>query len=279
MKARVKNTRGFTLIELLVVISIMAILAAIAIPTLIRAGAFQKEYIEQSGRTLYNMLKAAEFYASTYNVETCLAYAVEEQQDSRDPGVLPDVVVARSIGVFRRPTKEEFALWKVWYPSGDPNEVLAQEEKDDGVARVYVPVGAAALTTLSEGACILGAWDASVDPPEFLPFWGDPSAPSEEYPAEGLSYVRIRNEDGLVVAPHVVFPDSPEALCWPAHVFSPAGYVVSNTPYEQLLVRVGATPESNLDDRFIDPEVTPLEPIEPLKVQISKSSARIKIVE
>ncbi|MEA3364042.1 MAG: hypothetical protein U9Q79_00250, partial [Candidatus Hydrogenedentes bacterium] len=67
--------------------------------------------------------------------------------------------------------------------------------------------------------------------------------------------------------------------CWAAHIFSPAGYVVAPTPQERLVMNVGPTPSSDLDDRFIDPEEVPLVPIDPVPVQISKSSARIKLVE
>ena len=68
-----------------------------------------------------------------------------------------------------------------------------------------------------------------------------------------------------------------------AHVFSPSGYVDAPVTQERLMVTVGPMPDSELDDRFIDPTtdpaVTPWEPIVPVKVQISKSSARVKIVE
>lgn len=292
MKTQGMRKRGFTLIELLVVVAIIVILAGITLPTLINAGAFQKEYVDQSGRTLYNMLRSAEFYAATYNVETCLAYAAEVQVDSQT-GL--DAVVARSIGVFRRATDDELKLWAGRY-GGTPDEVLTEETGTEPVIPVYVSVAQEYhLTELQQGACVLGDWDDTV--PAYEPFWGDPSLGSPDFPAEGLRPVRIRTEDGLLVesenesidSPYVEYPISvPD--CWAAHVFSPAGYVVTDATQERLVMNVGPTPSSDFDERFIDLNELPdypvptgytldYYPVPTVPVQILKSSARIKLVE
>ena len=105
--------------------------------------------------------------------------------------------------------------------------------------------------------------------------------------------VRIRNEEGVLVElfpPHVPYlyefepyPGEFHSVddCWMAHVFSPSGYVDAPVTQERLMVTVGPTPDSAEDDRFIDPDpdIPPVQPIVPVKVQISKSSARVKIVE
>ncbi|MGI6458794.1 MAG: pilus assembly FimT family protein [Candidatus Hydrogenedentales bacterium] len=299
MKTLGTRMRGFTLIELLVVIAIITILAGVTIPTLIKSGAFQKEHIEESGRTLYNMLRAAEFYAATYNVEACLAYAAKELPDSRDPSTF--VVVARSVGVFRRATDEELEAWQSYYAS-TPDAVLLEEYGGLPVyTPVFMPVAGNELTALGEGACVLGDWDTSVDPPVHADFWEDVLG----YPVKGLRPVRIRNEDGELVRlspPHHVpylyefepYPGDFHSVddCWMAHVFSPAGYVDAPVAQERLMVTVGPTPDSGIDDRFIDLTETPLDasqlppgytwdifPVAPVKVQISKSSARVKMVE
>ncbi len=292
MKTLGTRMRGFTLVELLVVIAIITILAAVTIPTLVKSGAFQKEYIEQSGRTVYNMLKAAEFYASTYNVETCLAYTAETLPDSRDPSVFPPAVVARSVGVFRRATKEQLEAWQSFY-AGTPDEVLSEEYSSTAAQSempVFVPVAEAELTKLDDGACVLGDWDTSVDPPVHAPFWENVLG----YPVKGLRQVRIRNDEGLLVSPHVAYADEVPSVpdCWAAHVFSPAGYVDAQVTQERLMVTVGPTPNSADDDRFINLLETPLDasqlpsgysweifPVAPIKVQISRSSARVKMVE
>lgn len=290
MKTLGTRMRGFTLVELLVVIAIITILAAVTIPTLVKSGAFQKEYIEQSGRTVYNMLKAAEFYASTYNVDTCLAYTAETLPDSRDPSVFAPAVVARSVGVFRRATDEQLEAWQSYYPVGDDNEVLDEEYSSTIVTPVFVPVAENELTKLGDGACVLGDWDTSVDPPVHAPFWENVLG----YPVKGLRQVRIRNDEGLLVSPHIAYADEVPSVpdCWAAHVFSPAGYVDAKVTQERLMVTVGPTPNSADDDRFINLVETPLDasqlpsgytwdifPVAPIKVQISRSSARVKMVE
>jgi hypothetical protein len=245
------------------------------------------------------MLKAAEFYASTHNVDTCLAYAAETLPDSRDPSSFAKVVVARSVGVFRRATDEELAAWQSHY-AGTPDEVLSEEFGTTIYTPVFVPVAEYELTKLGDGACVLGDWDTSVDPPVHAPFWENVLG----YPVKGLRPVRIRNDEGALVRllpPHVPylyeFEPFPGVLhsvddCWMAHVFSPAGYVDAPVTQERLMVTVGPTPDSAEDDRFINLAETPLDPsqlppgytsnkfpVAPVKVQISKSSARVKIVE
>lgn len=302
MKTQGMRKRGFTLVELLVVIAIIVILAAITLPTLINAGAFQKEYVSQSGRTLYNMLRSAEFYAATYNVETCLAYAAEVQVDSQT-GL--DAVIARSVGVFRRATDAELNRWASIhgvYGSGPLTPTPMYSQELNGDVPVFVPVAQEYdLTELRQGACVLGDWDDTV--PAYEPFWGDPALSPLGFPAEGLTPVRIRTEegpplgfapdpayDGVLVAPNVPMPSAPLDDCWGAHVFSPAGYVVTDAPQERLVMNVGPTPWSDFDERFIDLNEVPDYPVPPgytldyypvptVPVQISKSSARIKLVE
>jgi len=297
MKRQGTRKRGFTLVELLVVIAIIALLAGITIPTLVKSGAFEKEYVSQGGRTLYNMLRAAEFYAATYNVETCLAYAaykgeyVPGDRDEDDSVTDLPVVVARSVGVFRRATDDELDQWESWY-AGTPDEVLSEEKGMEPETPVYVSVAQEYhLTEFQEGVCVLGDWDDAG--PEYADFWDEVPG----YPAKGLTAVRIRTEDGLLVesekidTPHVQYPN-PHGVpdCWAAHVFSPAGYLIAPTAAERLVMNVGPAPWSDFDERFIDLNEVPgypvppgytldYYPVPPVPVQILKSSARIKLVE
>ncbi len=65
---------GFSLVELLVVLAIVGILMGSSIPVL---RMFSQNDMDRGARSLYTMIRAARVYASTYNVETAIAYQLD----------------------------------------------------------------------------------------------------------------------------------------------------------------------------------------------------------
>ena len=74
--------QGITLVELLVVLTILGLMAAVAIPTFAKFGFFSRNETQQGARELYKMLIATRMFASTYRVDTGLAYGITLKRDS-----------------------------------------------------------------------------------------------------------------------------------------------------------------------------------------------------
>ena len=98
---------GMTLVELLVALAIVAVMAAVAVPTFSRLGLFSDDPVRNGGRELYAMLQGAKARAATYNVKTAVVYHVVSVKDSitdQDVQVASHVAVVeeepRGSGVF-----------------------------------------------------------------------------------------------------------------------------------------------------------------------------------
>jgi prepilin-type N-terminal cleavage/methylation domain-containing protein len=68
---------GFTLVEVLVVLGVIALISAIAIPGLARLGAFSRDEFKRAVSEVDSLLRAAQIYSRTYNVNAAVVYSMD----------------------------------------------------------------------------------------------------------------------------------------------------------------------------------------------------------
>lgn len=78
MHGKYRESRaGFTLVEIMVVLAIVALVSAIAIPGLAKLGAFSRDEFKRATQEVNSVLRAAQLYATTYNVSTAVVYSMD----------------------------------------------------------------------------------------------------------------------------------------------------------------------------------------------------------
>lgn len=167
-----------TLVELLIVLAIVAMMAAVAIPTFSRLGFLSGNQVQNCAREMYAVLRATKIYAATYRVNTALAYQISPFQDSLTGGTT-DAVNAIAM-------------------------VYTIEEWD-----YYVPVpsaestrfGAAVFKTLvKDTAVLMSSFESGSDTPIQIKNGGDFVGLDED--ASGL----IERDEAEIFSAHVFLP-------------------------------------------------------------------------
>lgn len=101
MHGKYRESRaGFTLVEVLVVLAIVALVSAIAIPGLAKLGAFSRDEFKRATQDTYSILRAAQLYATTYNVNTAVVYSMDHYSpaEAGDPYIAPENEVGTDLG-------------------------------------------------------------------------------------------------------------------------------------------------------------------------------------
>ncbi len=279
MKKRGLGDSGFTLVEMLVVMAIVLIMAAVAVPTLARMGAFSRDELGSSGRTVLNMLRAARVYSATFRTDAAVIYFLKKVEDSRDNA---PQVVADAVAMARRASFAE--LRSVF------DEPTARTMDNERRHYFVVGGGEGGITPLERGACVqarvgnladnpvqdqlLGTMPTNLMRQGVFPVklytytpasGGTPASISEVVPRSGLDDVTW----GWTTAPLTQF--------FPAHVFRPNGEMRTErdeTP-GRLEVRLNFSPDMNPKDRFLvgNKEVAGV------RVEINRFTGRSRMVD
>ena len=226
-----RETAGLSLVELLVVLGMIGVISAVVVPVFIRNGWFTSGKTAFAARELFTVLKAARVYASTYNVETAVAYGgrlVTDSELARDSAINHIVPVADSVVLARRLKRDELILYGLPANSGD---IFVPLRSDEGVFRV-LPKQMAVLPDL---------FKVEGTSPNFVSSTG--LWPLRIYDTEAGVFFQPRADYALPGA----VPSS-----FPAHRFLPDGSLrkPESLPTQRFTIRVGARPDLSYKDRF-----------------------------
>jgi prepilin-type N-terminal cleavage/methylation domain-containing protein len=250
-KLKKRREQGFSLVELIVVMAIIATLAALAVPgiAMLRPGA--KQELSRANREIYTLLRAAKIYASTYNVDTAVAFFEAPEFTSSSPAG-----IMSAAAVFYKLPKDKVQSCIIINDAGNseqrnfdylplPND-SGQFREFPGRFIVYLPpnwppdgvviedtTDSNDTFTAVSGSKNINTYLPSSDPGEFI-----------------LDFATHRANDMNIC-------DDPERVrTFPAYIFEPSGRIDSGSSKERLTLYVAPRPDEDSSVRLIDPEYT-----------------------
>jgi prepilin-type N-terminal cleavage/methylation domain-containing protein len=248
--------QGLTLTELIVVMAIIAVLAAVAVPSFVRLGFGARDEVNRSASELYSMLRAAKLYAVTYRVNTAVVYNLDNYQSAatnpaNTPGLAAAITDTVTGGLARTITGAA-----IMYQLRDSRQNYLDGSGGED-AFVLVPQADTEFRALPEGAAVLlvdpdtGQLLYSSHRPRYEGDSGDVAGGPAVLGMRGITAI-------LSGGPWGDGPVRSEQFL--AHVFTPAGKLdappisAGNMPTERqrLRILVGPGPALDPEVRLID---------------------------
>jgi prepilin-type N-terminal cleavage/methylation domain-containing protein len=244
-RSKTKTSRGTTLVELLAVLAIIAMMAAVAVPIMMKAGFFASDRRTGSARELYAFLRAAKVYAAANNVSTAVVY----------PELSPEIY-DEQLGIMRHSADVVFMARRM--SRADMQREGLPDSEDTG--DLYIPLQSrnGNITPMTSGTCM------------FLEV-RDPDTGTDLSPSEAVS------DFGLKTNVSVWDPDNRLGGDYSAHVFKASGQLeTDNRDKERFVISVGLKPEEDPNDRFfVELDGTLTENL--VSIELYRSTGRIKI--
>lgn len=277
MHGKYRESRaGFTLVEVLVVLAIVALVSAIAIPGLAKLGAFSRDEFKRATQETYSILRAAQLYATTYNVNTAVVYSMDNYSPVEAATGIPEAPAAPVRDSFTGQTVRQFEAVSIMYqlPTSMPSLLNGNQNPLKGC---YVPIQGelGEFRPLPQDMSILLYNPENLDVsdpmnPVYRAYYNDENASNLSASAA------INNLWRLGIGAIDIAPGIPEALApleldsylsnpanvviskFPAHVFRPSGRLVASTDIERISLYIAPASDRPLEDRLVQPEVPSL---------------------
>jgi prepilin-type N-terminal cleavage/methylation domain-containing protein len=294
-----RRAGGFTLVELLVVMAIVAIIAGVAVPGIVRLLGESRDEMSRSARTLYTMLRAARIYASANRVDTAVVYRLDNAWQNPDPvqwmnnrtfeevnnefpgaveriqdSLTGDTVrVGQAIAVVRKLKPEELKQLNL----STADQIFVPVEAEEGEFEEFP--GDMSLLFAVPGQVFLAVNQVR------YPSGGDPAPVLNEQVKLGMTPIDVdflagpeAQSDGSVRFVSRPPRSDNVRFRFPAHVFKPSGALdVPGSTLERFTVLIGPQPDAPLEERFVDPAITSPEGLRSIPINLHRSTGRVEI--
>ncbi|MBN2307958.1 MAG: prepilin-type N-terminal cleavage/methylation domain-containing protein [Candidatus Hydrogenedentes bacterium] len=244
---------GVTLTELIVVMAIISLLAAVAVPTLIRMGALSRRELVDSARPVFGLLRAARTYSATYRVDTAVVYTQLDVVDSRTGLV---VRVIDGLGT----------AWKLRdeHMKAPPFDAIPSGERDAAYVMIQAPEGR--FRKLPTNTCVEN---------EVFEVDGDGTS------MNGLVEIVLYDPSGNQITPRSDYGTQLDDA-FPAHVFCPSGLMKpEDSTYARFEITVGPSPAAPIEERFSQPPADDIEAAAyrrpPVRIDVFQTTGRTRM--